>query len=377
VLLDNADRAGAVDRAAELFTAAVERDRHFALAYAGLADAQAARYRATKDPSIAAAAVAAAEEALRLDPSQPAVRMSLGAIKRLTGQTDQAIAEFRKALALQPNSDDTRRLLGQALAAQGQVDDGVAEIRRAIEIRPDYWNNHFTLGYVLYNAGRYKDAVDAYRKTIELNPNYAGGYHMLGTAQYRLGDREAALGNFEHSVRLGPSAPAYANLGFFYFAAGRFKEAVTAYAEQVKRDPASPSAHRNLGDAHRRAGNAAGARAEYERAITAANAVLAVNPRDAATIALLALCEARLGRAAAAERHAAEASVQPSADRDVWGRQAQVLALIGQRDRALAALRKAVAAGYKVSDTDEEFDTLRGIPEFAALATAPAERKHP
>jgi hypothetical protein len=36
-----------------------------------------------------------------------------------------------------------------------------------------------------------------------------------------------------------------------------------------------------------------------------------------------------------------------------------------------------VGAGYKVSETDDEFDTLRGIPEFAALVSAPAERKHP
>jgi len=372
VLLEHSDRPENLDRAIALFTHATTRDPAFALAYAGLAEAQVASYRARKDPVAAAQAIAAAENALRIDPSQGAVRSSLGAIKRLTGQPEQAIAEFRKAIALQPNNDDTRRQLGLTLAAQGQVDEGVAEIRRAIDIRPEYWNNHFTLGFVLYSAGRYQDAVAAYRRTTELNPNYPGGYQMLGTAQHKLGDLEAAIGNYQHAVRLGPSASAYSNLGFFYFSAGRYREAIDAYSEAVARDPAAPTYHRNLADAYRRAGDASAARLEYERAIEKANAVLAVNPRDALSISLVALCEARLGRAAAAERHAAEAASLPSASRDVIGRQAQVLALIGQPARALTVLAKAVAAGYAPSASDDEFDTLRSRPEFKALIKAPA-----
>jgi tetratricopeptide (TPR) repeat protein len=373
VLLEHSDREGSLDRAAALFSSAAAKDPSFALALAGLAETHVARYGRRKDPAIAAQAVAAAEAALRVDPGQAGVRSSLGAIKRLTGQPEQAIAEFRKALALQPNSDDTHRMLGQTLALQGHVDEGIAEVRRAIDIRPEYWNYYFTLGYVLYNAGRYREAVAAYRRTTELNPNYAGGYQMLGTAQHKLGDVEAAIGNYEHAVRLGPSASAYSNLGFFYFSAGRFAEAIGAYGEAVKREPAAPTYHRNLADAYRRAGNAAGAHVEYERALQTANAALAINPRDALTIALVALCEARLGRTAAAERHAAEAGAQPSANRDVLGRQAQVLALIGQPARALAVLRQAVQAGYAPSVKDDEFDALRSHPEFLALVKA-AER---
>ena len=371
VLLDHSEREGNLDRAVALFTSAATRDPSFALAYAGLAETHIARYRRRKDAAIAEAALAAAEAALRVDLAQAGVRRSLGAIKSLTGQPEQAIIEFRKALALQPNDDDTHRLLGQTLAAQGKIEEGIAEVQRAIDIRPDYWNNYFTLGYVLYGAGRYKEAVAAYRRTTELNPDYPGGYQMLGTAQHKLGDVEAAIGNYQHAVRLGPNASAYSNLGFFYFSAGRYAEAIDAYAEAVKREPAVPTYHRNLADAYRRNGNLAGARAEYERALQAANAALAINPRDALTIALAALCEARLGRAAAAERHAAEAGAQPAADRDVLGRQAQVLALVGQPARALAVLRKAVQAGYTVSDKDDEFEALRSQPEFLALIKTP------
>jgi eukaryotic-like serine/threonine-protein kinase len=370
-LLDQFEREGNLDRAVALFTSAVTRDPSFALAFAGLAEAHLARYRLRKEPAIAAAAVAAAEAALRVDPGQARVRTSLGAIKRLTGQPEQAIAEFRKALAIQPNDDDTHRQLGLTLAAQGKVDEGIAEVQRAIDIRPDYWNHHFTMGYVLYNASRYKDAVAAYRHTTELNPDYPGGYQMLGTAQHKLGDVEAAIGNYEHAVRLGPSAAAYSNLGYFYFSAARYREAVAAYSESVKRAPAEPLAHRNLADAYRRAGDPASARAEYARATETANAALRVNPRDATTISLLAICEARLGQASAAERHAAEAAAQPSADRDVFGRHAQVLALIGHTDRALAALRKAVKAGYAPSLKDDEFESLRGNHEFLGLLKAP------
>src|SRR3954468_24361245 len=326
--LDHTEQPGNVDRAESSFISAVKQDPGFAVAHAGLADVYSARYRLQKDPALAAHAREEAEAAARLDPNQPEVHTALGAIKRLTGEREAAIVEFNKALSLQPPDSDAHRLLGQTLAEQGRVDEGIAEIKKAIQIRPDHWNNHFTLGFVLYSAARYEEAAAEYRRTTELTPNYAGAYQMLGTTLHKLGDVEGAIGNYEHAVRLGPSAPAYSNLAFFYFSSGRLTEAIAAYTEATRLDPATPSYHRNLADVYRRAGNDTAARLEYQRAIDTGNAAVGVNRRDGATIALVALAEARLGRLQQAERHAAEAAAISGGNRDVLGRQAQVLALI-------------------------------------------------
>ncbi len=87
----------------------------------------------------------------------------------------------------------------------------------------------------------------------------------------------------------------------------RYAEALEAYKSAAEQEPNYPLTHRNIGDVYVKLGRDADARASYEKAIEIGERMLRINPRDASTISLIATCEAKLGRAAAAERHAAEA----------------------------------------------------------------------
>jgi tetratricopeptide (TPR) repeat protein len=104
--------------------------------------------------------------------------------------------------------------------------------------------------------------------------------------------------------------------------------------------------------------------------------MLTVNPRDARTIALVALCEAKLGRRLEAERHAAEALAIGATDRDVLFRKAEVHAVLHQLPQALAALERAIERGYQPSFARDSDDlaVLRRLPAFQALITRGAER---
>ncbi len=371
-LLDRRDVADNRTRAVALFEAAVARDPQFALGYAGLTDAYAAMYQATHDAEWVRKAGGAADRALALDPDQPAVRYSLASLRFATGEPTQAINELRLAIALQPDNDEPHRLLGRILAAQGQVDAGVAEVRQAIALRPEYGGHYFMLGFILYNAGRYREAADAYRRVTELQPDFAGGFEMLGTTYHVLGDTQRAIGYYEHAVRLGPSATAYANMGYFYYVAGRFTDALTAYQAALEREPNSPETMRNLGDVFARLGQNARARSSYERAVSVLNRMLTVNRQDASAIGLQALCEAKLGRHTDAERHAAEALALAPTDGAILVRNAEVAAWLGQTDLAMAHLARAVARGYQVTllRDDDDLAGLRARPDFQALVAA-------
>ena len=189
---------------------------------------------------------------------------------------------------------------------------------------------------------------------------------MLGTTLHRLGDITQAIGNYEHAVRLGPSATAYSNLAYSYYEVGRYDESLKAYEESIARDPARPAVHRNIGDVHARMGHAGAAANAYRDAIATANKLLVVNPGDAPTIALVALCEAKLGLRTEAERHAAEALALRPNDRDVVVRNAEVYAVLRQSRRAIEYLRQAIALGYEPRQAkgNEEFANLRSLPEF-------------
>jgi tetratricopeptide (TPR) repeat protein len=136
--------------------------------------------------------------------------------------------------------------------------------------------------------------------------------------------------------------------------------------------------YRNIGDVYARLGRAAEAHHSYEGAIAAAAERLKINPSDAGTIALVALCEAKIGRTGAAERHAAEALALAPKDRNVLVKNAEVYTRLKRDDRALQYVRDAVALGYDAASArrNHEFATLKNHPGFEpALAAAPAPHR--
>ena len=127
-----------------------------------------------------------------------------------------------------------------------------------------------------------------------------------------------------------------------------------------------PQEHRRRVPPHRQNQEA---NAEYERAIALGNDALQINPRDVRTIALIALCEAKLGKGAAALRHSAEAVAMDSSSREAWQRSAEVHTLLNQPDAALRDLAIAVARGFepRMARTDDELSGIRSLPRFEEI----------
>jgi serine/threonine protein kinase/tetratricopeptide (TPR) repeat protein len=358
-----------LNQAVTHFEAAVERDGQFALAWAGLADALRRRYQQARLPDDINRAIDAAHRAAAIDPNLATVQLTLANVFNLSGRSGDAVAAVDRAIALHPSSDDAHRLRGTLLAQAGRPEEGVAALKQAATLRPAFYLNYEALGFALYRLGRMQEAADNFRRVTELAPEFAGGYQFLGTALHRLGHVDEAVGHYEHAVRLGPSATAYSNLAYSYYETGRYDDALNAYQESIKRDARRPAAHRNIGDVYARLGRSAEARQSYEAAIEVANALLKVNASDAATIALVALCEAKLGRRLAAERHAAEALSLTPKDMEVTVRNAEVYAILRQPSRAIGHLRTAIGLGYErhTLNSNDELRTLANEPAFKEL----------
>jgi serine/threonine-protein kinase len=364
--LERADVAGNIDRAIDLLAAATDKDRNFALAHAALGEAYWARYQQTKDPQWTDKARAATLEALRLDSEQPAVRHSLAVIYRGTGEIDKAVEELHHALALGRNSDDAHQMLGEILADKGQLDDAVGEFRQAIALRPNFWGHYDALGLALYRAGRFSEAATAFERVTTLQPDNASGFQRLGTAYHAAGDTNKALVNYQRALELSPTPKAYANLGFFYYREQKYAEAAEAYEQALKLDPGSHLTHHNLGDVLQRLGRRGDARNAYATAVSIANRMLDVNPRDAATMSYRALYEAKLEQRTAAEQDAGDAARLAPSSGQVLYNKAVVLALAGKRDAALKTLEDAVVHGASatVARDDDDLRSIRGTPEF-------------
>jgi tetratricopeptide (TPR) repeat protein len=374
-LLDRPEESGNIQRAEQLFDRGIGIDSRFALAHAGLADALRVRYATERDGKVLERAMQSATTAVQLDADSSAAHVSFAAIQNQLNQKQAAVTSLHRALDLQPDNDDAHRWLGEILADQNQVDAGVAELRAALRIRPSF-TNYSRLGAVLFKAGRYPAAIEAYEKALDVRPNHGGTYEMLGATHDMLGHLDQAIGNYEHAIRVGATATAYSNLAMAYFGAGAYEKSRTAALNAIARDPNKPTLYRTLGDIYLKLNRQDDARASYDKAIAMSRALLAVNPKDAFSIVLIAVCEANLGRSADAERHAVEALALQPTNRGILYRVAKVYALTGNRPAAFKALRGAIEQGYdrEAARRDPELASLRSSPEFEKVLSDEVRR---
>ena len=363
------DRGGpAINKSIESLQEAVARDPQFVYAWAALGEAWWRKYHDEKDAAFATKANDALRQAEALDPDSAPVHYALGDMQYRTGQMTQAEASFRRALDLQPDYDAAQRGLAQVLAASSRIDEAEKVLQQAIRFSSN-WNNYFMLGTIEYRAGRYPAAAAAFKSAADSNPAAAGPFIMLGNTKYIMGELQQAVGNFEHAIRLAPAPIAYANLALAYYDQGRFEEALHSYEHALEANPRNPDTHRNIGDVQQRLNRPLEARAEYRRAIALGQDLLRVNARDVRTIALIALCEAKLGDRARAEAHAAEAAALDPSAPEIWQRSAEVHALLNQPNQALRDLTIAVARGFepRMARRDDELASLRRLPRFEQI----------
>ncbi len=376
-LFDRRDLTGNVQAALTEFETALKADGSFAMAHAGLAEAQWQMYLQTNDKSWAQRAMDSTKRALELEPDRPSVRYTAALTLFRGGQYAEAQAEVERALALQPTYEDAIRLHATVLMRQGHVDEGLAEFRKVMALRPNAVAVHSDMAVSLYNAGRYEEALAALEKTLALSPASAITLTRAGATAQQLGDTKRALDYYERANAIQPRADTFSNMGTIYYGLGDFAKAATAYEGSLLIRSTSAVTNRNLGDAYARMGRPREAREAYQRAATQAEAEVSVSPSDARAIARLAVYQAKGGDDAAAMRSLRRALALAPKDVYVIQREGIVHAIAGRSDQALNAIERAMANGLpaRTVGEEEDFVRLRPMPRFAAMVATPAEVK--
>jgi len=353
-------------RAEEAFRGAVAADEGFAPARAGLARALYRLYRETKDPRLVEQAQAEAERAIALAPSLPEAHLALGVIRLARGRSVEAAAAFQRAEALAPADDNVCREIANAYASLGRPAEAERLFQRAIDLRPGYWENHSEKGVFHLQQGQLEQAGGLFDRVISLRADGDIGYVNRATVHLWGGDPAAAEPLLLTALRLNPTAQAHTNLGFVYYALGRFEEAAREYRAATESGATGAEAYGSLGDALRQMGRRAEARAAYARAIELAEERLRVNPRDDTMRGGLAMFLAGAGRCPEAGDEARRAA-GPAASADVDYYAAVAFAICGGRAEAVRLAVRALDGG-SVAD-------LRTNPDLAGVRDDPEVRR--
>jgi serine/threonine-protein kinase len=370
VFLDRPDVPGNLNHAIDLLQSAIKDDPRFALAYAALGEAYMAQYRETKNTEWPPKAQTANLEALRIDPQQPEVRMSLALMYEETGRPDEATEELKQVMLMQPRNDSAHLVLARLLMNKGKWDDSAAEARTAIDLRPAYWRNHAQLGDTYWRAGRLQEAAAAYQRLVELQPDSTRGYQRLGTALQTMGRYDEALDNYLKAVAIRPTAGTLSNMGTLYYWRGDYAKAADAYQRAIQLVPNNPKYYVNLADAQIHLGRRPQAMGNYRHALQEANKLLAVNAQDTDILTSLALSQAKLGEVTAAQATVLKALTVNAQDGDLLFVRAQIEAIAGKNDAACDGVRDAFAHGKNAEDIRhaDEFRGLKGCAAYDRVA---------
>ncbi len=220
--------------------------------------------------------------------------------------------------------------------AAANLHQAEAASRKALELDPDLPEAHAARGFVLSLLQRFSEAEQEFRRAIELDPNQFEARYFYARACFQRGDLRRALELFEEASRVREDHEA------LYFAA-QTRSALGRTADAV---------------------------AAYRRALPVVERHLELNPDDARAITMAAVCCSRLGDRTRGLEWAQQATAVDPEDAGVCYNVACLLALEGERDRAIEHLERAFRVGFARRnwiEHDPDLESLRGDPRFEAL----------
>jgi len=363
-----------VDSAIEVFQRALDRDPNYTLAYAGLGESYWQKYQATHVPQWMTRALEACQKASALGEGA----ICLGNVYNETGKHDQAADEFLRALQVDPVSDDAYRGLAFAYEHLGKTAEAEQTYRRAITVRPQYWAGYNWLGAFLVRQARLQEAAQMFDQVMALAPDNIRGCSNLGGVYTLLGRYEEAIPVLTRCLAIEPTAAVYSNLATVYFYLRRYDQAANSYEQALKLEEKNYILWGNLGEAYywnpARRDKAAGA---YYQAISYAQQAEAVNRRNPAVLGQLAVYYAMLGEGKQARGYMDRALALSAGDADLRLKAALIEQRLGQSERALDWLEKAVSAGLSASEIRNNpiFDNLTDNQRFQQLLNAKPEKR--
>jgi DNA-binding winged helix-turn-helix (wHTH) protein/TolB-like protein len=229
----------------DYFRKAIDVDKEYAPAYAGLADCynMLVVYGINQPKDAFPKAKEAATKALSIDATLAEARTSLAFIKhRWDWGGDEAEREFQQAIKSKPSYAPAHQWYSSYLVAVGRFDQAISEARRAEELEPLSFISNSHLGWILYLAGRYDDAIAHCERLLAVDPNFFPARRYMGLAYEQKNMYPEAIDQFEKGVKLSKSPLMLSLLGHAYAASGRKADAqkILADLDQQKQRYVSP-----------------------------------------------------------------------------------------------------------------------------------------
>ncbi|PYK29905.1 MAG: hypothetical protein DME57_08685 [Verrucomicrobia bacterium] len=150
-------------------------------------------------------AIAEANAAVAMNPSNPEAAYVLAAVLDETGASDKAIAECERCLKLDSANGDCHLQLGVSAGKSGDLTRAMSEAHRALELLPEDARVYDLLFGAARGLRRSEDVVKAGRDAIALSPFDPDLHYRIGLAAGEIGDFKTATQQFAYALLLKPT----------------------------------------------------------------------------------------------------------------------------------------------------------------------------
>ncbi len=366
------DKPGNLDLAISALSATVQKNSGFALGYATLGEAYRLKFQMDHHPAWIAEATANCEKATQIDDRLPVAHVTLGRLNATLGKDDIALREFQKALNIDPRNADA--LVGMATVSEhaGRIADAEATYKRAISLRPDYWDGYSILADFYDRQKRPQDSIAQYRRILELTPDNPTAYNDLGVVYMEMPDAKsaaAAEAAFQKSLQLAPNYQAYANLGWLYIGQKRYAEGAAATQKALDLNDKDWRVWANLLLACTWLKDEAKIRTVRAKTISALEQYALLDSKEASVQSMLSTFYGEDKLRQKAISHANAALALAPKDPGILADVAETYDYLGERRRAIQYAEDSLKQGYTLDDLKER-------PALLPLLADPNFRSH-
>jgi tetratricopeptide (TPR) repeat protein len=202
-----------MDYALQMFEQAIQLDKNFALAHAGIAYLCGLTYelREQKQEWITRG-LAACDRAMALAPDLPEVMVARARLFYSQKKYDESEMMARRAIERKPDCDGSWNILGRAMLSQSKFEETAALTERAIEANGDDYNTYVPYGVCLERLGRKKESENlrnrmnvVLRQQLELVPEDVRARILLASNLAALGEGDEAVRHLQTAVALRPN----------------------------------------------------------------------------------------------------------------------------------------------------------------------------
>jgi len=230
--LDQADRYlkyGLTDSALASFGMAIENNDRVTKAWMGMGEI----YRQRDDYRKAARRY---ERVTELEPNNARARYYFGRMQQMLGDVQESVEAYLQTLTLSPEDGPANRALAAAYLQLDQPGQALPYAEAATELQPEQQQAWATLASAYSRTDRYEHAVDAYRRALDAGEPTGSLLLGLSKAHLALDNRGRAVNTLKSLIRRSPSTEAHERLGYAYFKARRFEQALAQFNSALDYD---------------------------------------------------------------------------------------------------------------------------------------------